>query len=181
MNASTLSPAIESKNSPMGETFTLPLSVCTPTWEDSDGDASSVYFNDTRGGNSTLARSVVVASPPVRQARLVAEEAVLLEKWEGFVTQVEGDGFHAQMQGSNSQTVIAEFSIDELSEDDRRILAEGMPMVWCISRERRRGGVQRCSNIYLRRQSRPTPHEEAHALSSLNMWLMADEPTSSSR
>jgi hypothetical protein len=87
------------------------------------------------------------------------DEVVLLKKWDGFVLNLLEDGFAVRFEQGTQETesLEAEFALDELADSDKEILAVGMPVVWCISRERANGGQKRCSTIFLRRQ--PAPRE----------------------
>ena len=101
------------------------------------------------------------------------EEVTLLEKWVGYVKEIVENGFIAAVRRNSSDftEIIAEFDIDELGEDDQEILAEGMPLVWAITRERRNGGIQRVSSVTLRRQLRPPLSDNEYFATKLNAWI----------
>ncbi len=105
------------------------------------------------------------------------EESTLLEKWEGFVTEVHNDGFRARMSANHGDYPKHEvaFEFDELSEGDQAILAVGMPLVWSIIRERRKGGIRRTSILYLRRIAAPDKPEIDAARESLDEWIEGSE------
>jgi hypothetical protein len=109
-----------------------------------------------------------ISKPSSRQ-----DEIVLLKKWDGFVSKVLEDGFIAQFEedGQGAEALEAEFDLDELVDGDKEILTEGMPVIWCISRERANGGQKRCSTIYLRRQAAPREAEVSAAATSLDEWF----------
>lgn len=109
-----------------------------------------------------------ISKPSSRQ-----DEIVLLKKWDGFVSKVLEDGFVAQFEenGHGTGALEAEFDLDELVDGDKEILAEGMSVIWCISRERANGGQKRCSTIYLRRQAAPREAEVSAAAKNLDEWF----------
>ena len=77
---------------------------------------------------------------------------------------------------SDFQAVEAEFSLEELPEEFHKILSEGMPLVWSIVRERRKGGVHRSSILYLRRSPREGESSIKAAQQLLDGWTNDDKP-----
>lgn len=104
------------------------------------------------------------------------EEVTVLEKWEGTVTEILEDGFRASFRRNHSdfQELVAEFALDELESDDQKILAEGMSLIWLITRERRNGGLRRCSALTLRRQLRQPLSEQNRVLKEFHDWLQPE-------
>lgn len=104
------------------------------------------------------------------------EEVTVLEKWEGTVTEILEDGFRASFRRNHSdfQELVAEFAMDELESDDQEILAEGMSLIWLITRERRNGGLRRCSALTLRRQLRQPLAEQNRVLKEFHDWLQPE-------
>ena len=62
------------------------------------------------------------------------ERAIALQKWEGVVTEVENDVFHARLLDltDNSPEEEADFSVEEVSEDDRKLLKLGAVFYWSL-------------------------------------------------
>jgi len=122
---------------------------------------------------TTITRSFKVRPRNAKNVRQETEEITLLEKWEGYVSEILPDGFRANLQRSASEfkELVAEFEFSELADDDREILAEGMPLVWSITRERRNGVVKRCSVLMLRRQPRQLATKDQDFTKQLNEWI----------
>ena len=94
-----------------------------------------------------LVRLKTSASPP-RRFRI-------LQRWEGIVTGISEDTVWADLtdmtDASNPQEVVS-FSLDDISEADRTILAEGSSFYWSLGYETSEGGqIKRVSEIRLRR------------------------------
>ena len=128
---------------------------------------------------ATFHRSFKVLPRTIQRIRQETEEVTLLEKWEGYVSEILPDGFRARLHRnvSDFEEVVAEFEFSELADDDRKILAEGMPLVWSITRERRHGCVQRCSVLVLRRQPRQLLSDQEDFAGRLNEWIHTPEST----
>lgn len=62
------------------------------------------------------------------------ERAVSLQKWEGVVTEVEKDIFNARLLDltDDNPEEEADFSIEEVSEDDRKLLKPGAVFYWSL-------------------------------------------------
>lgn len=79
--------------------------------------------------------------------------AQVLQRWEGEVTEVEGSLFSARLWDlSDGEEEMAEFPLDEVSEDDKALLAPGAMFYWLIGYATERNGQKtRFSRIVLRR------------------------------
>lgn len=99
----------------------------------------------------------------------------LLEKWDGYVTEISEDGFTAAFwkTDSDEQELMAEFSFDEITEEDRDILLQGMPLIWSITSERRNGGLTHCSTLIIRRQPvfKPSTSSPSSFSRKIRDWL----------
>lgn len=133
-------------------------------------------------GSTQLARSPRTVASKVSQPNLALDEVVLLKKWTGYVSKTLSNGFVVRFEADNNdgQVLEAEFDLDELVDSDKEILAEGMPIVWCISREVIKGGKKRCSSIYIRRQSPPTKDAVSEAIRKLDDWFADSNTTACS-
>ena len=94
--------------------------------------------------------------PQVKTFRSYPDQRyILLKKYEGFVTARGEDSFTARLfENSSDYPVIeAEFDLEELSENDRKLAIEGAPLVWTIGYGYDGSTRKRESLIYLRRLS----------------------------
>jgi hypothetical protein len=104
-------------------------------------------WDDANAGSSGAAAGRVKSaaqSPPI----------TVLELWEGTVTQIDGDFFEATLlsSGNDPLRLDAEFDVDDLSRDDKELLAPGASFYLTISRVRSRDGrVGRRADIRFRR------------------------------
>lgn len=103
------------------------------------------------------------------------EESRLLEKLDGVVTDVWNDEFRARFRDSDGRNFKAEFSKDDLTDDDQFNLAEGVPLIWSVIRERKNGGLQRSAILYLRRLAPPSESEIENSTESLNAWVSGSQ------
>lgn len=105
------------------------------------------------GTNEFYEKSHTDIRPPVEILELEKSKSCLLKKYEGIVFEVGEDTFHARFRENPSDTELieAEFDRGELDSGCNSALGVGMPIVWSVVRERRKGGLQRSSIIYLRR------------------------------
>ncbi len=104
----------------------------------------------------------------VKRVRL--DEVRLMAKWEGYVNEIYEGSFRASFgeSGNHPPEIEAEFDKSELEVGCRKILKEGMPLVWAIVRERRRGGLCRSSIIYLLRKQAALESEISQEEQRLN-------------
>ena len=160
MSTSLLSPSSSLPRQQFAEDFELAGSLCA--------EASPEAPKSTDSG-----RCLRTVAPKLRRPTTSLDDTVLLKKMDGFVTKIFDDGFAILFEenAEEGQSIEAEFDFEELSDSDRDILAEGMPAVWFISRERANGGIKRCSKIELRRQPAPTKAEVAAAARNLDEWF----------
>jgi len=124
----------------------LPIGILIPF--DCAPDDTKVTLFRQAGARS------VAAKARNRESELGAsdETVVLLSKWEGYVSDIDNECFTAIMgENLDSDEIVATFSKTELSEGDLSILTVGIPLIWTITKERRRGSVKRCSSLRIRR------------------------------
>ena len=179
----TMMPVLDWAKVPGGETSFTPASGDVRPSISEGLDYLTWSSSHSVSDHSTTSRRFAIRPPTIRKFRQEFEEVSLLEKWEGFVSEILADGFRAKFRRNSSdfKEVVAEFDTDELSDDDRKILAEGMPLIWSITRERRNGGVQRCSVLIIRRQPRQIPPQRDGFLNRLNDWIRPNDADSASR
>ena len=159
-----------SRSSRLTQTWEIPLTVCPPSGIshfETEGEIMSPLASGSSLTQELEPRSKLVS---VRSFTSEQEEVTLLEKWEGHVIEILKDTFRARVRNnlSDLQAVEAEFALEELPEEFHSILSEGMPVVWSIVRERRKGGIQRSSILYLRR----CPRESESSIKSARSHLM---------
>ncbi len=135
----------------------------------SEATDSGVKMPDTSASPQRLRSGVSKANIRLRSAEEVAPKV----KWLGFVTEILHDGFCARFQSSTSdrKAIVAEFDFDELTADDQEILKVGAHLVWAIFTERRRGGLENSSVLYIRRLPPPTSRNLKIAKSELHEWF----------
>lgn len=91
-----------------------------------------------------------------------------LQEWEGYVLKVDRDTFTARLTDvSAGETRAGEeaiLPIDDLSDDDRKMLESGRLFRWCIGYQRTHGGTKRrVSQIVFRRLPKWTAKDIAQA------------------
>jgi|CXWL01.1.fsa_nt_gi hypothetical protein len=116
------------------------------------------------GVNAMLATEQWGVTLPVRVPRntYAAEPRFLqLQKWECTVLEVKEDGFTARLidQTGNTSDEEAEFSLDEIDEEDRDLVEAGAVFYWSIGYKDRSSGRERISTIRFRRLPVWTPKE----------------------
>lgn len=137
---------------------------------DPDGiDPVALTTATTPHEGGSLSSSVVAPSksiPQTRHLRAVPEgRYILLKKYEGFVTEVGSKSFHTHlMESTGDHPVIeAEFDLEEISEQDRKRLVEGVHLVWTIGYRYHGSTRHRDSLIYLRNLPQWTDEELTEA------------------
>jgi hypothetical protein len=91
-----------------------------------------------------------------------------LQEWEGYVTEVRGDLFTARLTDLSAARKIeeesAEFPIDDLSDDDQKLLHIGAIFRWIIGYQRSSDGTKRrVSQVTFRRLPAWTSKDLNHA------------------
>ena len=105
--------------------------------------------------------------PVVRLQRLVgpSRRFAVLQQWEGTVLKVVDTEFSATLRDLTTPTrpdEQATFDVEEVSEDDRTLLAPGAVFYWALGYETSNTGqVSRVSRIRLRRLPRWTKRDMA--------------------
>lgn len=79
----------------------------------------------------------------------------LLQEWEGYVISINDDEFTASLldltKGKNIEQEEADFSIDDLTQDDKKLLKPGAVFRWIIGYRSIGGTKERISKIVFRR------------------------------
>jgi hypothetical protein len=131
-------------------------SLLAPTLESGTG------WNSQEEQGTASVRPVHLAKPLIRlpEGTLPKKRMLVLQQWEGVVTEVAADSFFAELQdlGDSSQPIeIVEIPIDEVPKDDQSLLASGSIFYWSIGHETSAGGqLRRISEIRMRRTPRWT-------------------------
>lgn len=103
--------------------------------------------------------------PELPRIKEPARRALLpLQEWEGYVMSVSDDGFTAQLVDLTAEDDLpaeeADFSLDDVSDPDRRLLREGAVFRWTIGYEKSVSGTKkRISQIVFRRLPQWTKKE----------------------
>lgn len=108
------------------------------------------HFNGDSGTFAVQPLQPYLIPPPPYLAR---EYFTALQKWEGYVTEVGPDTFHARLipilgEGSDLD---AEMWIEEIAEEDRALIQPGAIFYWSIGYLDRPSGRQRTSIIRFQR------------------------------
>ncbi|HEX8947795.1 MAG TPA: hypothetical protein VF790_02465, partial [Dissulfurispiraceae bacterium] len=115
-------------------------------------EAKGTLLNDN--GLLRMNRREIITPILSFDAGELEEKAIALQKWEGVVTEIGKDVFNARLFDltANNPEEIAEFSIDDVSEDDRELLKPGAIFYWSIGYLTTRTGQRmRMSFIKFRR------------------------------
>ena len=72
--------------------------------------------------------------PSVKKVTLLQNRFVSLQKWQGEVIEVKGDTFWARLKDLTTKGVEeeAEFAIEEVSEEDKKLIKPGGVFYWNI-------------------------------------------------
>lgn len=119
--------------------------------------------------NVTTADGTIVELP--QSVRRRADQSVSfhpLQEWEGYIVGVGNNTFKARLTDLTAGETIAneevELPIDDLTDDDRDLLAPGYVFRWAIGYQRTRSGAKkRISQIVFRRLPQWTEKELAKA------------------
>ena len=79
---------------------------------------------------------------------------ISLQEWEGVVEEVGEDSFDARLVDRTQDSpdeVLEDFPLDDISEEDRSLVAPGAVFYWCIGYRVRKGQRSRMSEIRFRR------------------------------
>lgn len=108
-------------------------------------------------GSASETYEPVLQFPELPQIKEPVRRALLpIQEWEGYVTEVAKNGFTAQLVDLNAEddlpTEEADFSIEDVSDPDLRLLREGAVFRWTIGYEKSVSGTKtRISRIVFRR------------------------------
>ena len=123
------------------------------------GDLESRTLDLPEGITSQdLNRKVRRPIPPVIwqiRSDISEQRFIPLQKWEGYVTRVEGDTFGARLIDrieDRPEEELDEFPLEDVTPDDRELVKPGAVFYWQIGYRVRRGGQrERVSVIWFRR------------------------------
>jgi hypothetical protein len=124
----------------------------------------------------------ILSLPPLYQAR---DRDKVIQKWEGYVIEVEQDTFRARLvpivgEGSDQE---AEIYLEEVEKEDRALIEPGAVFYWSIGYLDRPSGRISASSIRFRRLPGWTKREmdsvdaKVARLKNLLDIAKADEPT----
>ena len=91
--------------------------------------------------------------PPVYKAYKLTENFVVRQKWEGYITDISDDVFTARLRSLSgaADKLEAEIYLDELDQDDRRLVEPGAIFYWSIGYLDGPSGRRRTSIIRFKR------------------------------
>jgi hypothetical protein len=116
-------------------------------------------------GSASETYEPVLQFPELSQTKETARRARLpIQEWEGYATEVTEDGFTAQRVDLTAEdelpTEEADFSMEDVSDPDLRLLREGAVFRWTIGYEKSVSGTKtRISRIVFRRLPQWTTKE----------------------
>jgi hypothetical protein len=119
-----------------------------------DSNAMAEWANATQFSFLDALKRADAGEPRDRVSSRASFEA--LNEWEGYVTSITDRDFTAHLldltAGSQSETDLATFCIDDVSKDDRELLEVGAIFRWSLGYERKVGGtVRKVSSLVFRR------------------------------
>jgi hypothetical protein len=120
-------------------------------------------------GSASEIYEPVLQFPELPQIKEPARRALLpIQEWEGYVTEVTEDRFTAQLVDLTAEgdlpTEEADFSMEDVSDPDLRLLRQGAVSRWTIGYEKSVSGTKtRISRIVFRRLPQWTRKELASA------------------
>ncbi len=123
-----------------------PYGTSFPSYLDYDVTSS---FQEHR---APVDRPVVVLP---NKAPPVSGKTTIVQEWEGVVTGIGEDTFAAELADLTnlqfSKTEAADLPIEDLADDDRKLLKEGAIFRWIIGYRENPGNKERSSRIVFRR------------------------------
>ncbi len=138
-----------------------------------DNDQTQTYcLNGTSNTLEFRLESLLLSSPALPEVR---EFFLAIQKWEGYVVEVDRDTFRARLapivgEGSDQE---AEIYMEEVAPADRGLIEPGAVFYWSIGYFDRPSGRLRASMLRFRRLPVWTKHDleladaEAHRLKGL--------------
>jgi hypothetical protein len=107
-------------------------------------------FNDATAGLGVERRDIVLQLPCLPKAK---EFFKAIQRWEGYVLDVTEDSFRARLMTIEGEgpTQEAEILLEELVQEDRKLVEPGAVFYWSIGYLDRPSGRLRISSIRFRR------------------------------
>jgi len=135
-----------------------PDTVISPTGPNPDDQARTDTQSPSTARKSTGTASLPAPMPFVHVPRPAISRAEytfdMRGQWEGVVTDIRSDDFSVVLRdlvNPASAEYEAVFSIDEVADDDRKLLKAGAIFYWTIGYQQRRGQRLRVSEVRFRR------------------------------
>lgn len=124
MSSTTLEVRNQTGSTPLNETFYVELDQ-RPTASEKAGQADIP-------ASETVEQELPDVKQPVLSIKLPATPHYRPEKaWLGTVTEILDDGFEARLQDlSGASDLVSEFSYEEISLEDRELVAVGAEFYW---------------------------------------------------
>ena len=117
------------------------------------GIAPKVHLREDRGATYETVQDIQHSTLPVAVKAPSRDYFISLQEWEGAVVQISTDSFLARLVDLTQQNPDeeADFLLDDVSDEDRKLVAPGAVFYWCIGYRVRKGQRSRTSEIRFRR------------------------------
>lgn len=120
-----------------------------PIGKDSDLEKNENTIADTQNlsQNESISENDLFSKSGKSYKNLAVFESI--QKWKGFVTNIKDESFEARLSDltNGGADEIAEFSIFDISENDRESLKIGKIFYWSIGRKEYLGQIEKTSRI----------------------------------
>lgn len=114
--------------------------------EDTKQNISQLENNTvTLESNDELKENKVFFVPDAKQNKKQSvSHDLIIEEWEGLIKNIDEDCFKADLCKKNSnvsESIVADFSISDVPEDERHLVKPGMIFYWYIRKEVKKSGT----------------------------------------
>ena len=118
-------------------------------------DTPRIHLHEIQESTDDIGHGTHSNTFPIRAAKALSRNTFIsLQEWEGIVEKVKEESFDARLVDltrNNPDEVLEDFPLDDISEEDRRLVAPGAVFYWCIGYHVRKGQRSRTSEIRFRR------------------------------
>ena len=118
-------------------------------------DTSRIHLRENQESTDDTGHETQPDTFPTRAAKALSRDTFIsLQEWEGIVEEVREDSFDARLVDLTQESpdeILEDFPLDDISEEDRNLVAPGAVFYWCIGYHVRKGQRSRTSEIRFRR------------------------------